>query len=142
MPEYKLISSFKRSGEKKKYSGMCVYNFKHNIERSSKIPIQNLLMYSLTAIDSKKTHEQDKIKTTPIILVGDFNINFNTEDGNNLIRFLKETWNFEMSNDRNLPTTKNQTCIDAVFSNNINKITTMRYISYFSHHRPLLSSIS
>ena len=43
-----------------------------------------------------------------------------------------------MQNDSKLGTTRNNTCVDGIFSRNINNVRCIRYVSYFSTHRPLI----
>ena len=74
-----------------------------------------------------------------IMLVGDLNVNLTSGYGQQLLQFLDDTWNLKINNDISLPTTKGSTCIDAVFSRNMNQIKTLNYVSYFSYHNPLLS---
>ena len=73
------------------------------------------------------------------MLVGDLNVNLTSDDGQQLLQFLDDTWNLKINNDISLPTTKGSTCIDAVFSRHMDQIKTLNYISYFSYHNPLLS---
>ena len=55
-----------------------------------------------------------------------------------IIVFLKEEFGLEMQNDSKLGTTRNNTCVDGIFSRNINNVRCIRYVSYFSTHRPLI----
>ena len=104
--------------------------------------VKKFLTKYLIAYNSTASNNDKLLKKIPLILVGDFNVNFNTEIGNSIITFLETEWNLQMSNNKTLPTTRNQTCIDAIFSRNVGHIETFRYVSYFSHHRLLLSSIT
>ena len=117
---------------------ICLYlSCSHPIEE-----IKNYLNLHLDVYQTKaKSSQIENEEHMPLIVVGDFNVNFNSKDGEILIKFLNEQWNLHMLNNKALPTTKNQTCIDAIFVRNLENMKTMRYISYFSHHRPLLSII-
>ncbi|KAL4122001.1 hypothetical protein QTP88_014415 [Uroleucon formosanum] len=77
--------------------------------------------------------------TLPLILAGDFNINFASEDGQLLINFLRVTLELQMNNDRNEPTTRHGTTIDAVFSRFLSNFNSKIYVSYFSYHKPIVS---
>ncbi|GBP88901.1 hypothetical protein EVAR_102914_1 [Eumeta japonica] len=57
----------------------------------------------------------------PVILSGDFNTDFKKEESATLTVHLREVFNLEMKNDRNLPTTRYGTTINAVFSRYIEK---------------------
>jgi endonuclease/exonuclease/phosphatase (EEP) superfamily protein YafD len=72
----------------------------------------------------------------PIILAGDFNIDMKNKS---FIAFMKDTFDMELNNDALEATTRNGSCIDGVFSRGFSALQTQNYISYFSHHRPLLS---
>jgi len=51
----------------------------------------------------------------PIILGGDFNIDFNSLEVEKLATFLQDTFSLTMSSDRTKATTSGSTTIDAVF---------------------------
>ena len=53
----------------------------------------------------------------PVILFGDFNTNFRQVESAPLTEYSRNVFNLEMENDRNIPTTRNGTTIDAVFTN-------------------------
>jgi len=67
------------------------------------------------------------------------NVNLKTDKGAELITFMRDTFNLELNNDPAVSTTKDMTCIDAVFTRHIDHVQTMNYISYFSYYNPLLS---
>ena len=77
--------------------------------------------------------------TLPLILAGDFNINFASEDGQIFVNFLRDKLELEMNNDCNDPTTRHGTTIDAVFSRYLSNFNSKIYVSYFSYHRPIVS---
>jgi len=47
-----------------------------------------------------------------------------------------------MSNDRYTSTKKSETTIDAVFSRYLDTIESRTYISYFSNHKPIISTVA
>ncbi|XP_049305794.1 uncharacterized protein LOC105227464 isoform X10 [Bactrocera dorsalis] len=77
--------------------------------------------------------------TLPLILAGDFNINFASGNGQLLINFLRDKLELQMNNDRNEPTTRHGTTIDAVFSRFLSNFNSKIYVSYFSYHKPIVS---
>ena len=73
----------------------------------------------------------------PIALMGDINVDINKRP--DLARWLHEQ--FWLQHHPNaLPMTNAGTCIDHVFLRNM-KVECMPYVSYFSHHRPLLNKL-
>lgn len=77
--------------------------------------------------------------TLPLILAGDFNVNFASEDGQLLVNFLQDKLELQMNNNRNEPTTRHGTTIDAVFSRYLSNFHSKTYVSYFSYHKPIVS---
>lgn len=75
----------------------------------------------------------------PLILGGDFNIDFNKEDGFRLIQFLKDELNLDLISGRTLGTTRYDTTIDAMFSRFITHISSDVHVSYFSYHKSIVS---
>lgn len=93
------------------------------------------------------TEEGSKILGTngnkfPLILAGDFNINFADKKSERLTTFLSEKLNLKMNNDPQESTTKYGTTIDAVFSRYLEDIKSQTYVSYFSYHKPIVSMIN
>ena len=76
--------------------------------------------------------------TLPLILAGDFNVNFASEDGQLLVNFLQDKLELQMNNNRNKPTTRHGTTIDAVFSN-IFLIFIRKHMFLISHTISLVS---
>lgn len=74
----------------------------------------------------------------PVILAGDFNVNFSQPEFQPLLQFLEEKYSFEMIIGRNDPTTKGGTTIDAVFARNLNYVHLKHFVSYFSYHNPIV----
>lgn len=77
----------------------------------------------------------------PVILAGDFNVNFSLPEAETLLTFLKDKFGLEVINGRNDPTTKGGTTIDAVFARNIEKIELKHFVSYFSYHNPIVNVV-
>jgi len=92
------------------------------------------------------TEEGSKILGTngnkfPLILAGDFNINFANKKSVRLSTFLSEKLNLKINNDPQESTTKYGTTIDAVLSRYLEDIKSQTYVSYFSYHKPIVSMI-
>lgn len=77
--------------------------------------------------------------STPMILSGDFNINFGELSAQPLIDFLEKEFSLTLTSDRNIPTTKFGTTIDAVFTRFLENVESRIYISYFSYHKPIIT---
>lgn len=77
----------------------------------------------------------------PLILSGDFNINFAHQSAHPLIEFLLNKLNLNMNNNRNQATTKSGTTIDAIFTRYLNFSSKM-FISYFSYHNPIITVLN
>lgn len=104
--------------------------------------IINFLHHSLLSYTSGGAsllgNNNDKI---PMILSGDFNINFASEKSLKLIEFLKDKLNLSMKNNPQTSTTRSGTTIDGVFTRLLNFVECKQYISYFSYHKPLITQI-
>ncbi|CAF4944084.1 unnamed protein product [Pieris macdunnoughi] len=87
---------------------------------------------------SRYNKNLDKV---PLILAGDFNINFSNEKSKPLLQFLEEEFDLRINNNPAESTTKYNTTIDAVFSRHLNKIESQTYVSYFSYHKPIITKI-
>lgn len=77
----------------------------------------------------------------PLILGGDFNINFAVDDSKPLIDFLEEKFSLQLNNNPNTPTTNSGTTIDAIFTRYLDNVETRTYITYFSYHNTLVTTI-
>jgi hypothetical protein len=95
---------------------------------------QNLLIYTRegSALLGENFHE------IPMIMSGDFNINFADEKTEPLINLLKVKLELVMSNDKNQSTTKYGT-IDVVFSIYLERFDSRIFVSYSSYHKPIVS---
>lgn len=94
-----------------------------------------LLVYSHAGANALGRGE-DKI---PLILGGDFNVNFGSNDSLPLIQFLRETFGLQINNNPKESTTKSGTTLDAIFTRYLENIESRTYISYFSYHKPIIS---
>lgn len=66
----------------------------------------------------------------PMVIAGDFNVNFSTADGKPLIKFFKDALDLDLLTNRTEPTTKHGTTIDAVFARYVNHMSSDTYISF------------
>ncbi|KAL4123326.1 hypothetical protein QTP88_015523 [Uroleucon formosanum] len=99
----------------------------------------DILLRHIREVDIGSEELGENYHTLPLILAGDFNINFASEDGQLLINFLRVTLELQMNNDRNEPITRHGTTIDAVFSRFLSNFNSKIYVSYFSYHKPIVS---
>lgn len=74
----------------------------------------------------------------PMILSGDFNVNFASAEAKPLIDFLNDKLQLQMTNDRTEATTRSGTTIDARF---LNRLQSKVFVSYFSYHKPIISFV-
>lgn len=77
----------------------------------------------------------------PMILSGDFNVNFATDTAEPLVQFLKNKLQLTMNTNKNVHTTRQDTTIDAVFQRYLNSLESVMFVSYFSYHKPIVSSL-
>jgi hypothetical protein len=75
----------------------------------------------------------------PIILAGDLNVNVKDNYNAELVEFMKDTFELDVLSDLSQGTTRSNSCIDMVFGRNVDNLSYMNYVSYFSYHRPILS---
>jgi hypothetical protein len=66
----------------------------------------------------------------PIILAGD-----NVE----LVDFMKDNFELDILSDLSQGATRSNSCIDMDFGRNVDNLSSMNYVLYFSYHRPILS---
>jgi hypothetical protein len=69
----------------------------------------------------------------PIILAGDLNVIVNDTYKAKLVEFMKDTFELDVLSDLS------QGTIDMVFGRNVDNLSCMNYVLYFSYHRPILS---
>lgn len=83
---------------------------------------------------------EEQFHTLPMIMSGDFNVDFSKDTSKPLVDFLKTKFDLNMSNDPNESTTKYGTTIDAVFVRYLgNSFQSKIFVSYFSYHKPIVS---
>jgi len=99
-----------------------------------------LLPYSIKLKGLFMFIDELKLYDLPIVLCGDFNVDLRSEEGQRLCQFMRECFSCELSNSIDISTTRNMICIDGVFTRNVCEVRTRAYISYYSHHRPLLTT--
>jgi endonuclease/exonuclease/phosphatase (EEP) superfamily protein YafD len=75
----------------------------------------------------------------PIILAGDFNVNVKDNYNAELVDFMKDTFEIDVLSDFSQGTTRFNPCIDMIFGRNVDNLSCMKCVSYFSYHRPILS---
>lgn len=73
----------------------------------------------------------------PMIMSGDFNVNFAKPEAQPLIDFLDN--NLKLKMNKTISTAKSGTTIDAVFCRYLEKLTSRTYVSYFSYHKPIVT---
>lgn len=81
---------------------------------------------------------EDKL---PMILSGDFNVNFASEDSSPIIKFFNEDLNLTINNNPTTSTTRHGTTIDAVFTRYLEEVNSKTFISYFSYHKPIVTFV-
>ena len=80
---------------------------------------------------------QENYDKMPMILSGDFNVNFVSDDSIRLEDFLRENLNLTMNNNPNEPTTRYGTTIDATFQRYLDTLEFRSLITYFSYHKAI-----
>jgi hypothetical protein len=55
---------------------------------------------------------------------------------------MQDTFGLYLLSDLKEDTTRSNSCIDMVFGRNVDCVTCMNYVSYFSYHRPIISVTS
>jgi hypothetical protein len=55
---------------------------------------------------------------------------------------MQDTFGLDLLSDLKECSTRSNSCIDMVFGRNVDRLTCMNYVSYFSYHRPILSVTS
>ncbi|KAK0162413.1 hypothetical protein PV327_006192 [Microctonus hyperodae] len=82
---------------------------------------RSLLEYSKGASRMLSRYKKN-LNKLPLILAGDFNINFSDEKSKPLLQFLLDEFDLRINNDPAESTTRYNTTIDAVFSRHLHKI--------------------
>lgn len=117
-----------------KYKLQYYFNYSLHFTKSDSRKYKKILALSLIL--------NDKYHKLPLILTGDFNVNFaDTNKSQPLLQFLKENFNLTIDNNP-LQSTRYGTTLDAVFSRFLDNLESKTFISYYSYYKPIVSSIS
>ena len=103
---------------------VLIYNVDSTYQTMQKLKISLILFiksYWPTLFKVQHLLEKD-LGEMRMIMSGDFNINFNTDEAQPLLRFLDEKFKLKLNTDKGQTTARLGTTIDAVFS---------RYLEYF-----------
>jgi hypothetical protein len=76
----------------------------------------------------------------PVILAGDFNVNVKDNYNAELVELMKDTFDLDVLSDLSQETTRSNSSFDMVFGRNVDNLSCMNYVSYFSYHRPIVST--
>lgn len=90
----------------------------------------------------KRADTRQNLHKLPILMTGDFNVEFSKENSEFLTIFLREEFCLSSNTDFRIATTRYGTCLDAVFSRYIESVDCKLYSQYFSQHRPILTVIN
>ena len=99
----------------------------------------NKILFSYSTKNSSEIISLKDYQTYPILISGDFNVNFSKPESKPLIDFLLTEFHLKMSNNSFTTTTRRNTTIDAVFTRGIDNLTSHVYASYFSYHKPIIT---
>ncbi len=80
--------------------------------------------------------------TRAMVMSGDLNVNFASSDSAPLVTLLRDKFSLQLNNDPTISTTKSGTTIDAIFTRYMDNVQSQMYISYFSYHMPIITTIS
>jgi endonuclease/exonuclease/phosphatase (EEP) superfamily protein YafD len=75
----------------------------------------------------------------PIIFAGDFNDNVKNNYNSEHVEFIKGTFELYVLSDISQGTAGSNSCIDTVFGRNVDNLSCLKHVSFFSYHRPILS---
>lgn len=99
------------------------------------------VLLEYTPEGSRLINDEINLHMIPMIITGDFNINFSSEDAQPLLNFMEEKLLLHMINSKDEGTTRYGTTLDAVFARHIQNIHSKLYISYFSYHKPIITTV-
>jgi hypothetical protein len=102
--------------------------------------LRNLLMYTPKASSMFQEIKERGYDKIPIILSGDFNIDLKKQENQSFVDFMEDSFGLELNSNANISTTRESSCLDAVFTRNLHNIDTTHYITYFSYHKSLLTT--
>jgi hypothetical protein len=113
----------------------------HNPSDDSKsLKFSNLAGYSPKVCKMFNFLARRGCEDMPIILPGDCNVNVKDNYNAQLVDFLKDGFEHDDLSDLSEGTTRSNSCIDMVVGRSVDKLSCMNYVSYFSYHRPILST--
>lgn len=118
---------------------ICIYIRPNNSLNDVKLFLSQVLALYSPHVSRILALSTDTAKV-PLILAGDFNVNFTSSLGQDLIDWLADKFGLKYCN-RDIPTTLNNTSIDAIFYRGLQEIDTYVYMSHFSYHKPLLAIV-
>lgn len=84
---------------------------------------------------------KENLDKLPLILAGDFNVNFARDNSSPLITFLQDKFSLHINNDSREATTRYGTAIDGVFTKYLDNVMSRTFVAYFSYHRPIVTLI-
>lgn len=110
---------------------------------TSLVDLEKLFDVALWRFNKNMKHlrisQDNNLSECPVILCGDLNINMFSPEGQKLLEYAKQNHDVELLTNK-IVTTRNNTCIDYVFTKGIS-VDILPYVSYFSTHRPMLCKI-
>jgi endonuclease/exonuclease/phosphatase (EEP) superfamily protein YafD len=84
---------------------------------------------------------KDNLDKLPLLLAGDFNVNFARDNSLQLITFLQEKFSLHINNDPREATTRYGSALDGVFTRYLDNVMSRTFVAYFSYHRPIVTLI-
>ncbi|KAH7933916.1 hypothetical protein HPB49_019076 [Dermacentor silvarum] len=82
------------------------------------------------------------LRTMPMIITGDFNVNLRNGQNQWLPNFMRDLFGMSLASESEVPTTRFGTALDHVFQGWLKNVEVLKYASYFSVHRPLLCLVA
>jgi len=84
---------------------------------------------------------KDNLDKLPLLLAGDFNVNFARDNSLQLITFLQEKFSLHIN--RNIKRSNNQiwNCYRWSISRYLDNVMSRTFVAYFSYHRPIATLI-
>jgi hypothetical protein len=134
-------------------------NIANIMERDSASPVGDLCASQIVMDDGREflmvivyispnqnSHEgsmllKDNLDKLPLLLAGDFNLNFARDNSLQLITFLQEKFSLHINNDPREATTRYGTAIDGVFTRYLDIVMSCTFVAYFSYHCPIVTLI-
>lgn len=85
-------------------------------------------------------YNYDDNETTPVVVTGDFNIDISRPEGYDFVDFMAKYLKLELASSIE-STTLGGSCIDMVFTRHVSGVRCKRFITYFSYHRPIVTTL-